>query len=170
MLFRLEKPVQLTQQEFDEFWPLVDTVWTKIGGNTTLRQGTIQVQHHECGLRKSKKTDTNVARNQGRVVKPRMTAVRIKDLCQVRMKITCTIPSGSEPVMVFLERKDDAAHTHSIEEAFHLCGLPSIVKRVIATDTNKNYTPAQIFHALKGSGSIEGSENLEAAGGGSLKR
>jgi len=26
MFFRLEKPVQLTQQEFDEFWPLVDTV------------------------------------------------------------------------------------------------------------------------------------------------
>ena len=111
MLFRLEKPVQLTQQEFDEFWPLVDTVWTKIGGNTTQRQGTIQVQHYECRLRKSKKTGTNVARNEGRVVKPRMTAVRIKDLCQVRMKITRTIPSGSEPVMVFLERKDDAAHT-----------------------------------------------------------
>jgi len=86
------------------------------------------------------------------------------------MKITCTIPSGSEPVMVFLERKDDAAHTYSIEEAFCLCGLPSIVKRVIATEANKNYTLAQIFHALKGSGSIEGSENLEAAGSGSLKR
>ena len=41
---------------------------------------------------------------------------------------------------------------------------------VIATEMNKNYMPAQIFHALKGSGSIEGSENLEAAGGGSLKR
>ena len=30
--------------------------------------------------------------------------------------------------------------------------------------------PAQIFHAPKGSGSIEGSEKLEAAGGGYLKR
>ena len=170
ILFRLENPVQLTLLEFDEYWPLVDTVWTKIGGNTTQRQGTIQVQHYECRLRKSKKTGTNVARNEGRVVKPRMTAVRIKDLCQVRMKIIRTIPSGSEPVMVFLERKDDAVHTHSIEEVFRLCGLPSIVKRAIATEANKNYTPAQIFHALKRSGSTEGSENLEAAGGVSLKR
>ena len=137
MLFQLEKPVQLTQQEFDEFWPLVDTVWTKIGRNTTQRQGTIQVQHYECRLQKSKKTSTNV--NEGRVVKPQMTAVQIKNLgCQARMKITRTILSGSEPVMVFLERKDDAAHKHSIEEAFRLYGLTSIVKQVIATEANKN--------------------------------
>jgi len=58
----------------------------------------------------------------------------------------------------------------SIEEVFRLCGLRSIVKRVIATGVNKIYTPLQIFHALKGSGGTEGSENLEAAGGGSLKR
>jgi len=111
MFFQLEKPVQLTQHEFDEFWPLIDTVWTKIGRNTTQQQGTIQVQLYEYHLRKSQKTSTNVARNEGRIVKPPITAVWIKDLCEARMKITRTTPSGSEPVMVFLERKYDTAQT-----------------------------------------------------------
>jgi len=106
MLFQLGKPVQLAQQEFDEFWPLVDVVWTTIGGNTTQRKGTVQVQHCECRLRKSKKTGTNVARKEGRVVKPRMT----------------TITSGSEPATVLLERKDDFVHIH-----IHRRSFPSLV-------------------------------------------
>jgi hypothetical protein len=32
LLLRLEKSVQLTQ-EFNEFWPLIDTVWTNVGRN-----------------------------------------------------------------------------------------------------------------------------------------
>jgi len=169
ILFYLEKPTQLSQQEFDEYWPLVDSVWTKIGGSTIQRNGTVEVQHYECRLRKSKKTGTNIAKKDGRVIKPRITSVRVKDLCQVRMKMTRTIPNNNEPITVYLERKDDAAHTHSLDETFRLCGLPSLVKKTIATEANKNYTPSQIFHALKGSGRVEGSENLEAAGGVSLK-
>lgn len=168
-LFHLEKPVELTQQQFDEYWPLVDTVWTKIGGNTIQRGGTVRVQHYECRLRKSKKTGTNVSRKEGRVVKPRITATRLKDICQVQMKITRSIPTGTgEPVIVLLERKTDAVHTHSIDEIFQICGLPSIVKQVITSEAKKNYTAAQIFHAIKGSSRIEGSHNLEAAGGSSL--
>jgi len=49
-----------------------------------------------------------------------MTIVRIKDLCQVRIKITRTITSGSEPATILLERKDDVVHTHNIDEVFHL--------------------------------------------------
>ena len=170
MLFHLENPVELTEQQFDEYWPLVDTVWTKIGGSTVQRGGTIRVQHYECRLRKSKKTGTNVSRKEGRVVKPRITEVRVKDLCQVQMKITHTIPTSSEPVTVLLERKTVAVHTHSVDEIFRICGLPSIIKQVIATEVKKNYTAAQIFHALKGSSKIEGMDNLEAAGGSSLIR
>jgi len=55
------------------------------------------------------------------------------------MKIMRTTPNGSEPVMVFLERKYNTAYIHSIDKAFRLCSLPSIVKRVIATKANKNY-------------------------------
>lgn len=173
MLFRLDHPVVLSTQQFAEYWPLVDTVWTKIGGSTVQRHGAIRVQHYECRLRKSKKTGTNISRKDGRVVKPRSTEARVKDLCQVQMKITHTIPeSSSEPVKVVVERKTSAAHTHSLDEIFRICGLPSVVKQVIVSEVKKNrYTASQIFRALKGINKTEGADsNLEAAGGSSLTR
>jgi hypothetical protein len=167
ILFNLEKPVVLNAEQFDTFWPLVDSVWTKIGGITTQQNGTVEVQHYECRLRKSKKTGTNVAKKEGRVVKNRITSARVKDLCQVRMKTTRTL---TEPITVTLERKDENTHTHSLEESFRLCGPPSAVKRIVREEASKDYTAAQIFHALKGAGKIEGSAALEAIGGASLKR
>ncbi|KAA8893707.1 hypothetical protein FN846DRAFT_499967 [Sphaerosporella brunnea] len=167
ILFNLENPVVLSVEQFDTYWPLTDAVWTKIGGKTLQQNSTVEVQHYECRLRKSKKTGTNVAEKEGRVVKNRITTSRVKDLCQVRMKMTRTL---TEPITVTLERKDGSKHTHDLEETFRLCGLPSAVKRVVQAEADKDYTAAQIFHALKGGGKIEGSIALEAIGGASLKR
>jgi hypothetical protein len=167
ILFNLEKPVVLSVEQFDTYWPLTDAVWTKIGGKTQQQNGTVEVQHYECRLRKSKKAGTNVAKKEGRVVKARITTSRVKDLCQVRMKMTRTL---TEPITITLERKDDSIHTHDLEETFRLCGLPSAVKRVVQVEADKDYTAAQIFHALKGGGKVDGSVALEAIGGASLKR
>jgi hypothetical protein len=199
-------------EQFDTYWPLTDAVWTKIGGKTQQQNGTVEVQHYECRLRKSKKTGTNVAKKEGRVVKARITTSRVKDLCQVRMKMTRTL---TEPITITLERKDDpfacfqaialirlrtaiggmrpilgetlsthpskfsrprclkffnmqrdSIHTHDLEETFRLCA----VKRVVQAEADKDYTAAQIFHALKGGGKVDGSVALEAIGGASLKR
>jgi hypothetical protein len=166
-LFDLEKPVVLSVEEFDTFWPLVDSAWTKLAGKTVQQNGTVEVQHYECRLRKSKKTGTNVAKKEGRIVKNRITSVRMKDLCQVRMKMTRTL---AEPITITLERKDENTHTHDIDESFRLCGPPSAVKRIVKEEASKDYTAAQIFHALKGAGKIEGSVALDAIGGASLKR
>jgi hypothetical protein len=167
ILFDLEKPVVLSAEQFDTFWPLVDSVWTKLGNRTIQQNGTVEVQHWECRLRKSKKTGTNVAKKEGRVVKSRITSVRVKDLCQVRMKTTRTL---NEPITITIERKDENTHTHSLEESFRLCGPPSAVKRIVHQEASKDYTAAQIFHALKGAGKIEVSAALDAIGGSSLKR
>ncbi|KAA8914908.1 hypothetical protein FN846DRAFT_249377 [Sphaerosporella brunnea] len=88
-------------------------------------------------------------------------------LCQVRMKIARTL---MEPITITVKQKDESTHTHDLEEIFRLCGLPSAVKRVVQAEANKDYTAAQIFHALKGGGEMEGFTPLEAIGGASLKR
>jgi hypothetical protein len=55
MLLPPEEPVQLTQQESDEFWSLIDTVWTKVcrwkhnstagcGTSSTLRMSSAEEQ------------------------------------------------------------------------------------------------------------------------------
>jgi hypothetical protein len=103
------------------------------------------VQHFECPLRNSKKTGTNMANKEGRVVKNRITSSRVKDLCQVRMKRTRTI---TEPITVTIERKDENKHPHGLEESFRLCGPPSAVKRIVQQEASKDYTAAQILWVM----------------------
>ena len=55
LLFHLSKPIILTESEFGEYWPLVSTVYTKIGGLLLQQNGELEVQKYECRLRKSKK-------------------------------------------------------------------------------------------------------------------
>ena len=45
----------LTESEFDEYWPLMSTVYTKIRGLLLQQNGELEVQKYECRLRKSKK-------------------------------------------------------------------------------------------------------------------
>jgi len=68
--------------------------------------------------------------------------------------MSCT--NDNEPITVYLERRGEAK--------YFIFVAPSLVKKTIATEANKTM-PSKIFHALKGSDRVEGSENLEAAGG-----
>lgn len=58
---------------------------------------------------------------------------------------------------------------HNIEESFRV-KKPSVLVDYIAMEATKNYSSAQIFHALRGAGTAEGSERLTALGGSSLTR
>jgi len=51
--------------------PSIDTLWTKVGVNTTQWQGAVQVHRCECRLRKNKKAGTNVARKEGVSTNPK---------------------------------------------------------------------------------------------------
>ena len=55
LLFSLKKAITLPCGEFERNWPLVNTVYTKIGGLLPQQNGTVEVQKYECRLRKSKK-------------------------------------------------------------------------------------------------------------------
>jgi len=67
-----------------------------------------------------------------------------------------------------IERLDEHIHTHDIEESFRIKN-PSILRDYIKTEAAKNYSAAQIYHAVRGAGTHEGSERLGELGG-SLKR
>jgi hypothetical protein len=41
--------------QFGEYWPLISTVYTKLGGKNIQQNGTVEVQRYECRLRKSNK-------------------------------------------------------------------------------------------------------------------
>jgi hypothetical protein len=47
-LFDLECPITISHSQFEEYWPLISTVYTK-------QNGTVEVQRYEGHLRKSKR-------------------------------------------------------------------------------------------------------------------
>ena len=48
LLFSLKKAITLPCGEFERYWPLVNTVYTKIRGLLPQQNGTVKVQKYEC--------------------------------------------------------------------------------------------------------------------------
>ena len=144
ILFDLSKPVTMSPEMFDEMWPYVDSVYTKMHQELLQKNGTIRVQKYECRLRKSKKSSTC---DDSKVVKRRHTSIRDKHLCHVRIKVSRPVDGTA----VVIERLDEHTHTHDIEESFQI-KKPSILVNSIKAEAVKNYSAAQIYHALRGVG------------------
>lgn len=164
LLFHLSKPVVLTESEFGEYWPLVSTVYTKIGGLLKQQNGELEVQKYECRLRKSKK-GTKAPPKAG-VKKRYGTAIREPGLCDVRIKVTRTV---STPITITIQRLDENEHRHTLERSREIA--PStLALSLAATEAAKGYAPAQVLNALRGTGTPEGSKRLIEVGGEHLTR
>ncbi|KAI5852368.1 hypothetical protein BZA05DRAFT_418644 [Tricharina praecox] len=145
-LFNLSKPIVMTPEEFDVYWPLVSTVYTKLGGNLSQQNGGVEVQKYECRLRKSKTGSRKSPLKDG-VKKRPGTRVRPPGLCQVRIKITRTVVA---PVVVTIERLDAEERRHDLARSRELA--PSVIDK------------------LKGVGTPEGATHLEIIGRAHLRR
>ena len=112
------------------------------------------------------KRESNTSQDaDGKVIKRRCSSIRDPGLCEVHIKVSRLVDGST----VTIERLDEHTHTHDIEESFRV-KKPSVLLDCIASEAAKNYRPAQIFHAIRGAGTAEGSERLEAIGGSSLTR
>jgi len=111
MLFELSKPATISPEIFNEIWPYVDSVYSKLQQELLQAHGTVRVQKYECRLRKSRKSSTaRVA--DGKVIKRRHSSMRDTDLCNVRIKVSRPVDGTS----VTVERLDHI-HTHDTEES-----------------------------------------------------
>ncbi|KAF8428782.1 hypothetical protein EV426DRAFT_585898 [Tirmania nivea] len=166
ILFELSKPVTISPQIFDEIWPYVDSVYSKLQQELLQAYGTVRVQKYECRLRKSRKSSVAQvsADTDGKVIKRRQSSIRNADLCNVRIKVSRPVDGTA----VTVERLDEHTHTHDIEESFRI-KKPSILVGYIKSEAAKNYSAAQIYHAVLGAGTHEGAEWLKELGGSSLK-
>ena len=105
-LFHPSKPVVMTESEFDEYWPLMSTVYTKTGGLLLQQNGELEVQKYECHLRKSKKggKPPPIAG-----VKNAMAQLFGYQACDVRIKISRTV----SPINYYFQRLDEYEHRHT---------------------------------------------------------
>ena len=155
----------MTTEEFDAYWPLVSTVYTKIGGALTQQNGDVVVQKYECRLRKSKKGGKGPPEKEG-VKKKYSATVRQPGLCQVRMKITRTVAA---PVTVTIQRLDGEEHQHDLERSREIAPS-SLAIQLAAAEAAKGYGAAQVLNVMKGVGAPQGTERLNAVSGRHLER
>jgi hypothetical protein len=164
-LFYLHTPIVLMAEEFDIYWPLISTVYTKLSGCTSQQNSEVTVQRYECRLRKSKK-GSKPPPPKDRVKKRYGTTVRHPGLCQVRIKVTRTV---NKPITVTVERLDAEQHQHDLAKSREI--TPSALAIQLATEeASKGYQPAQVMNTLKGVGTPQGSERLIAIGGAHITR
>ena len=136
----------LWQSEFDEYWPLISTVYTKIGGLLQQQNGELEVQKYECRLRKSKKGGKPPP--TAGVKKCYGATIRVPGLCVVRIKTSRTV---SAPITITIQRLDEYEHRHTLERSREIA--PSkLVLYLAATEAAKGHTPAQVLNALRGIG------------------
>ena len=158
----LDEPVPFPEDLFEQVWPLVSSVCTF--RNRKLQQkGTIEVEHGECRLKKSRKSSSAVAKpgSSNSKIKRRDSTIREKYQYLVTVKLTHQI-TGSNPT-VTLGRKGEHKYSHPLETSF---GKKSKqVQELINKKTVNNYSAAQIFHAIRGAGTEASTSLLDAAGG-----
>ena len=163
LLFDLTKPVIMSPEMFDQVWPYVDSVYTKLQQELLQQNSTVRFQKYECRLRNSKKPGTYTS--DSKMLKRWHSSIGDQYLCDVRIKVSRTIDASN----IVIERIDDHTHTHDIEESFQI-KKPSILVNSIKAEVVKNYSAFQIFHALRGAGTAEGSERLKSIEGSFLTR
>ena len=166
LLFDLSKPVTMTPEMFDEVWPYVDSVYTKLQSVMLRTYSTVRVHKYECRLRKSKKSSSAKEAPSNKVIKCQHSGIHDQNLCHVRIKVSRPVDAN---LPITIERLDEHMHTHDIEESFQI-KKPSILVNCITTEVAKNYSASQVFHALRGAGTAEGSERLGDIGGSFLTR
>jgi len=100
----------LSPKTFDEMWPYVDLVYSKLQQELLQAHGTVHVQKYECRPRKSKKSSTT----DGKVIKRRHSSIRDAYLRNVRIKVSRPV----DGTVVIIERLDEHTHTYNIEKSF----------------------------------------------------
>jgi len=99
-LFDLVAPVTMTEEKFEEIWPLVSCVYSHRKTEKRFK-GTVKVSHYGCRLRKSRKSSNARADNpEGTNLKRRPCSTnREAGICNVTMKITREI-EGKKTVTI----------------------------------------------------------------------
>ena len=98
----------MTEYEFDEYWPLLSTVFTKIGALFVQQNGEVEVQKYEYRRRKSKKEESHHLEE----FKNAMAKLFACQASDVRIETTRTV---SAPVTITIQRLDENEHRHNLE-------------------------------------------------------
>lgn len=93
MLFHVNKKVTVIPELFDESWPCIDSVYSKLQFKMIWAHGTARVQKCECRRRKSKKS--NIGKEAlGKVIKRRHSSIYNEELFHIRIKVLNILDSN----------------------------------------------------------------------------
>jgi 2,5-diamino-6-(ribosylamino)-4(3H)-pyrimidinone 5'-phosphate reductase len=159
-LFSLDAPVELSNAQWDAYFPFVDNVWRKMRTmESQPEEHKVTVDYYACRLRRAnQKSYTPRPTPEGK--QPRKKRTREEKTCAMTMKVvfnpgdTCTVSRATDGVL---------KHSHDLDYADgskRNTGIMDTARREAA----RAYTPASIYWKM-----WEEPEKMHAAGGKFMK-
>ncbi|KAJ5273953.1 hypothetical protein N7478_009078 [Penicillium angulare] len=160
LLFECKDPIEITQEEFETYWPFVDNFWVKQRTNAS-HDGHCTTEYYMCRLRRAtnKPSETKPPLPEGK--RPRKRRAREGGICNVSIKVV-RFEGAYSAVTIYRTPGSDAAHSHDLEYIDRVkrnSGVMEYVRR----ESFKGYLPSSTYKVL-----LEQKEKLDDAGGSGL--
>ncbi|KAJ5731049.1 uncharacterized protein N7483_005557 [Penicillium malachiteum] len=160
LLFECKDPIEISQAEFETYWPFIDNVWVKQRSNAS-KEGHCTTDYYMCRLRRAthRPSETRPPLPEGK--RTRKKRSREGGICNFQIKVV-RFEGAYSAVKIFRTPGSDTAHTHDLDYSDRVkrnSGVMEFVRR----EAVKGYLPSSIYAKFQ-----EEPERLLEAGGRSL--
>ncbi|KAJ6084446.1 hypothetical protein N7486_011246 [Penicillium sp. IBT 16267x] len=160
LLFECNDPIEITQEEFETYWPFIDNVWVKQRSNAS-KEGLCTSDYYMCRLRRPthRPSETRPPLPEGK--RPRKKRSREGGTCNFQIKVV-RFEGAYSAVTISRTPGSDSTHTHDLDYSDRVkrnSGVMEFVRR----ESVKGYLPSSIYAKFQ-----EEPEKLLEAGGRSL--
>ncbi|KAJ5935673.1 Bacterial bifunctional deaminase-reductase C-terminal [Penicillium verhagenii] len=160
LLFECNDPIEITQEEFDIYWPFIDNVWVKQRSNAS-KEGLCTTDYYMCRLRRPthRPSETRPPLPEGK--RPRKKRSREGGTCNFQIKVI-RFEGAYSAVTISKTPGSDTAHTHDLDHSDRV-KRNSGVMEFVRKESVKGYLPSSIYAKFR-----EEPAKLQEAGGRSL--
>ncbi|KAJ5632229.1 hypothetical protein N7490_008568 [Penicillium lividum] len=160
LLFECNDPIEITQEEFETYWPFIDNVWVKQRSNAS-KEGLCTSDYYMCRLRRPTHRPSGPRPPLPEGKRSRKKPSREGGTCNFQIKVV-RFEGAYSAVTISRTPGSDATHTHDLDHSDRVkrnSGVMEFVRR----ESVKGYLPSSIYAKFR-----EEPEKLHEAGGRSL--
>jgi hypothetical protein len=154
--FYIEKPIEMSKEKWDTYWPYIDNIWSYKRANTA-SDGRRTV-YYLCRLHRKNEW---VPKNDTTLIRHRQKSSRVAIGCPMKMKLSF---DGESVIMIRSGDEENSEHLHDLEFSDR-AKRPSAVMELAVTDIKKGYKTSVVSRNVRAVDSPDDRKVLADAGG-----
>lgn len=160
-LFEIGEPIEVSQDEFDAYFPFVDNIWRKLRTGEPQKERSARVEFYSCRLRKGANPKPHIPKPTPEGKQSRKKRIRDDKTCGMTIKVV--YHEGTKTCTVARAVDREQRHTHDldyIDATKRNTGIMDTARR----EAIRGFLPASIFWKM-----WEEPDKMEEAGGKFMK-